>query len=105
EAGAQMDVAVRVGRAVVEDEFRAALRDLAHALVEADLVPPGEPFGLSLRQARLHREGRVRQEERVFVLARGCGVFGFGGHENDLRSLRMSGTAAARTRALKRLAA
>src|SRR5262249_9178101 len=48
EAGAEMDGGVGVRRAVVEDEFWASLRDLAPALVEADLLPPGEPFGLGL---------------------------------------------------------
>jgi methanogenic corrinoid protein MtbC1 len=70
-AGAEMDVAVRIGRSIVEDEHRATLRGRAQALVEADLLPPGQPFGFGLRQARLHREFGVGEEKGVLVFARG----------------------------------
>jgi len=54
ERVADMDVAVGVGRAVVEDEFRAAARGCPQPLVEVKLLPAGEDFGLLLRQPGAH---------------------------------------------------
>ena len=75
-AGADMDVAVGVRRAVVEDEQRRAFRALAQLLVEAHLLPALEPSGLGLGQARLHREVGRRQEQGAAVIVLGVGVFG-----------------------------
>ena len=58
-----MDVAVGVGRAVMEHELGAAPRFLAQLPVEADLVPALEHFRLALRQPRAHREFGLRQEQ------------------------------------------
>ena len=57
-----MDVTVGVGRAVMQHELRPAGGCLAQLAVEADLVPALEDFRLALRQARAHREFRLRQE-------------------------------------------
>ena len=67
EGGAEMDVAVGIRRAVVDDEFRPAGGGFALALVEVDPVPAGEPFGLGLGQAGLHGELGLGQEDRVLV--------------------------------------
>src|SRR5436853_388861 len=48
---ANMDVAVGVGRSVMQHEFGAAARALAQLAVEVDLVPALEDFRLALRQA------------------------------------------------------
>ena len=69
-ACSQMDVSVRVGRAIMENEFWATLRDLAQALVETDLVPPSQPFRLGLWQSGLHWEVSIGEEQGVFVFAR-----------------------------------
>ena len=58
-----MDVAVGIGRAVMQDEFGAAGGRLAQPAVEADLVPVLEDFRLALRQPRAHRKFRLRQEQ------------------------------------------
>ena len=71
-----MDVAVGVGRAVVQHEFGAALRGLAQALVEAELRPAREELRLLLRQAGAHREVGLGQEQSLAVVA-GVGHGGF----------------------------
>ena len=69
---ADMDVAVGVGRAVMQHEFGAAGSALAQFSVEVDLVPVFEDFRLALRQAGAHREFRLRQEQ-------GLGIVGYVG--------------------------
>jgi hypothetical protein len=66
-----MDVAVGIGRPVMQDEFGAAGRFLAQAVVEADFVPVFSDFRLALRQAGAHREFRLRQ-------IKGFGIVVFG---------------------------
>ena len=66
-----MDVAVGVRRAVVQDEFLAALRLRAQLLVEVALLPALEDFRLALRQPGAHREFRLRQEQRLGIVALG----------------------------------
>ncbi|MET3160875.1 hypothetical protein ABIF34_007900 [Bradyrhizobium japonicum] len=82
---ADMDVAVGVGRAVMQHEFGAALGFLAQPVVEADVVPVFQDLRLALRQAGAHREFGLRQEQGFRI------VFDFGllgllrlfGHEAD----------------------
>jgi hypothetical protein len=62
ERMADMDVAVGVGRAVVEDEFRQARRGRAHPLVEAELMPARQQLRLLLRQPGAHGEVGLGQE-------------------------------------------
>ena len=69
ERVADVDVAVGVGRAVVQHELVAALRGLAQALVEIELLPALEQLRLLLRQAGAHREFGLRQEQRLAVVA------------------------------------
>ena len=70
-----MDVAIGVGRPVVEDEFRPPLPGLAQALIKLDLAPAGEQFRLLLRQAGAHRKIRLRQIE-AFRIIRAFGLLG-----------------------------
>ena len=65
-----MDVAVGVGRAVMQHEFRPSGGIGAEPLVKADFVPALEDFRLALRQAGAHREFRLRQEQ-------GPGIVGY----------------------------
>ena len=74
-----MNVAVRVGRPVVEDEFRLAVTFLPQLLVEPDLVPVREQLRLLLRQAGAHGKVGLRQKQRLGIVGSvGRGV-GHGG--------------------------
>ena len=64
-------MAVGIGRAVVQGEGRAA-RLFAQAVIDADLLPAGQPVGFALRQARAHREIGFGQEHGVAVVNRDC---------------------------------
>ena len=63
---ADVDLAVGVGRAVVQDELRRPAPALANPPVQAHLLPARERLRLGRRQVRLHREVGPRQVERVF---------------------------------------
>ena len=75
-----MDVAVGVGRAVMQHEFGAALGALAQLAVEVDLVPVFQDFRLELGQAGAHREFRLRQEQGFGIVGE-VGLLRFFGHE------------------------
>ena len=68
---ADMDVAVGVGRPVVQhEEGRPRLLPRpARQVVEVGGLPAGEKFGLELGQARPHGEGRGRQKHRLAIIA------------------------------------
>ena len=68
ERVADVQVAVGVGRAVVQHEGRAAVGGLAQAVVDAEPLPAGEPVGLAVRQAGAHREVGLREEQGVLVV-------------------------------------
>ena len=70
ERVADMNVAVGVGRPVMQHEFCAALRALAQLSVEIDLAPALQYLRLLLRQARTHRKVRLRQIKRFGIV--GC---------------------------------
>ena len=72
---ANMDVAVGIGRAVMQHEFRLALRGFAELAVEVDLVPPRQHFRFAGRQACAHRKFGLRQVEGLGIVVR----IGFGG--------------------------
>ena len=59
---ADVDVAVGVGRAVVQDEFLAARRRGAQPAVDVALGPARQHLGLALGQLRLHRKIGVGQQ-------------------------------------------
>ena len=68
EAGADMDVAVGVGRPVVQDEFLPAFAELAQLAVEILVFPALLDFRLLFRQAGAHGKFGSGQEDRVFVV-------------------------------------
>lgn len=78
----EVDRAVGVGGAVVEDESLASLGGFLHCVVEALLVGEGVPAfergGLVLDKVRLHGEGGLGEVEGLFVVRFGCCVGHFG---------------------------
>ena len=64
-----VDVAVGVGRPVVQREFHAAFRLGSQFLVEPDFVPALQQFRLEFRQSGAHRKLRLRQEKRLAPVA------------------------------------
>uniref|UniRef100_A0A0N5A5U6 NAD-specific glutamate dehydrogenase n=1 Tax=Parastrongyloides trichosuri TaxID=131310 RepID=A0A0N5A5U6_PARTI len=56
-----VDLAVGVGRAVVQHELRTILANFAQLLVQANAVPALQDLRFALWQAGLHREGGVRK--------------------------------------------
>ncbi len=65
-----MDVAVGVGRTVVQHKARPALGVGAQPLVKPKLPPALENAGLLLRQAGAHRKFGFGQKQRFAVIAR-----------------------------------
>ena len=68
ERVADMEMAVGVGRSVVEDELLPALGVGPQFGVDVELLPALEYLRFALRQSRLHREVGLRQEDRIFVI-------------------------------------
>jgi len=62
ERVAHVQVAVRVGRAVVQDELLAAPGGLAQQAEQPELLPARQDLRLALGQAGAHREVALRQE-------------------------------------------
>ncbi len=71
---ADMDVAIGIGRAVMQHEFFAAGGRGAQLLVKAHLLPAFYRFRFLLRQAGAHRKIRLRQIEGGGVVQFFCGV-------------------------------
>ena len=71
EGMADMEVAVGIGRAVMEHIFRPACSVIAQAFVEVHLLPAGEDLRLLLRQSGAHRKLRLRQVEGGRIIAFG----------------------------------
>ena len=65
---AQVDVAVRVRRTIVQDEFRTAGGCLADAFIDLLVLPLLDPARLALGEVAAHREGGVDHVDRVFAL-------------------------------------
>ena len=65
-----VDVPVRVGGAVMEDELRVTPASLDHPVVQLLRFPAGEDFRLALRQVRAHRKSGLREVQRGFVVHR-----------------------------------
>src|SRR5262249_40754170 len=63
-----VDVAVRIGRTVVENPERTPHRRAADPGIDVDGVPPADHVRLELRQVGLHREGGPGKVERVLVI-------------------------------------
>ena len=60
ERGPHMDVAIRVGRPVVQNPEGSVLTGGAEPAVDVHRLPAREHLGLGLRQVGLHRKGRFR---------------------------------------------
>lgn len=73
ERMADVHVAIRVRRTVVEDELVAALAAFADLPFEIALDPFRQNLRFLLRQAGLHREVGLGQEDGVAVIALFCG--------------------------------
>src|SRR5262249_10203039 len=78
ERGADVDVAVGVGRPVMQDELRFAFRGVAQPPIHVEPGPARENLRLLLRQAGAHREIGLGQEQSRAVVA------GFGHGRNRL---------------------
>ena len=89
ESVAEVDGAVGVWRAVVEDVLGCAGAGVANLAVQVFALPCGEASGLVERQVSLHGKGRLRQIESGFErLSRGLcigPVFGGVRHRSSLR--------------------
>ena len=71
---ADMEIAVGVGRPVMQHVFRPAGRFPAQGAVEVHRVPLADPFGLGLGQAGAHGKRRFGQEQRLGVVDPGGGT-------------------------------
>src|SRR3974390_2244326 len=66
-----MNFTIGVGRPIMQDEKRPALRLCAHTAVKVHCLPAREPFGFGFRQARFHGEFGLGQEKRGAIVVRG----------------------------------
>ena len=88
---AHVDIAIGIGRAIVEDELFAAPARGAQGVIEADLLPTRGNARLLLGEAGLHGEIGLRQEDGVPVVFCFFGAVGIVGHSGcALRSRRAS---------------
>ncbi len=71
-----MDVAIGIGRAVMQHEFFAPRRVLAQEAVEVHLLPAGDDLGLLLRETGAHGKLGLRQVEGLGIVD----LFGRIGH-------------------------
>ena len=69
ECRADMDIAIGIGRTVMEDEEVTAFRILPQTGKEIHRLPALEDVRLLLRQARLHREAGLGQEQGFAIVA------------------------------------
>ena len=70
---AHVNLAVGVGRAVVQNKLLVAAASRAQLLVQALVFPLLDPLRLALGPVAAHREGRVGQVERGSVIGLGVG--------------------------------
>ena len=76
QRGAEMDVAIGVGRPVMQDEFFAPARRLAQPPVQTHFLPAREDRRLALRQIAAHREiGLGQKNGRTIIRRHGHGTF------------------------------
>jgi hypothetical protein len=68
ERRAEVDLAVGVGRAVVQDVLRPSGAGRVDPGVEADSLPPDDRLGLGHRQVGLHREVGAGEVEGLFPI-------------------------------------
>ena len=92
---ADVHVAIGVGRAVVEDELVAALAAFANLAFEVALQPFRQNQRLLLRQAGLHREVGLGQEDGVAIVR--CVSHGAAALSAESRARKEIGSATIRT--------
>ena len=63
-----MDIAIGIGRAVMQNELLTASARLAQLFIETNLLPVRQNRRFLLREAGFHREIGFRQENRVFII-------------------------------------
>ena len=80
ERMADVDVAVGIGRAIMQHEFFTALALCAQALEQFHVGPALQQFGLFERQARFHRKVGFWQEYSIAVTV---GLLRLVGHGNS----------------------
>ncbi|KFB74299.1 MAG: hypothetical protein AW09_000410 [Candidatus Accumulibacter phosphatis] len=68
---ANVNVAVGVGRAIVQNEARASPRRLANPLVEFCLLPGSKPLRFAAGKIATHRKWRVGKIEGFLVIGHG----------------------------------
>ena len=84
QRGADMQVAVGVGRAVMQDELLPRPRCRAQLAPEVHRLPPGQHRRLLLRQVAAHGKIGGGQEHGVAIIAAGCRWVGLVGHGTGL---------------------
>ena len=70
ESGAEVNVAIGIGRAVVKDELLATPRGFAQPAIKIHLLPAREDHRLALRQIPAHREIGLGQEYGRTIIRR-----------------------------------
>ena len=65
---ADVNLAIGIGWAIVQDEGRAALLAATNLGVEVLILPAGDLLGFPLRQIAFHREGRFGEVQCGFVV-------------------------------------
>ncbi|KJJ19384.1 hypothetical protein HMPREF3156_00766 [Neisseria sp. HMSC06F02] len=73
-----VDVAVGIRRAVVQDEFRTAFGDFAQFLIAFVLVPAFQPRRLALGEVAAHRKRAFEQVYGFAVIGHVVILYGFG---------------------------
>ena len=64
-----MDVAVGVGRSVMQDKLRPPVPEVAQFGVQADFVPVRQDFRFAIGEVRLHGKRRLGKVQGVFVIS------------------------------------
>ena len=65
---AEVNRAVRIGRAVVKNELLRVAARIDDAVVNLSFFPAANPGGFALGEVPTHREGRIRQIERILLV-------------------------------------
>ena len=65
---AEVNRAVRIGRAVVKNELLCVAARIDDAVVNLAFFPAANPRGFALGKVSSHREGRIRQIERILLV-------------------------------------
>ena len=83
-----MDVAIGIGRPIVQHKEGPAFAESANPLVNPGLLPLRDPFRLSFGEVAAHREGRVGKIERFAIVGRCAACVGRRWRARRLRCFR-----------------